>query len=122
MRFENAGIEGLSIELSRLTDIMKEAGFILAGQWDYQRVTYDRKFEVKGEIYYLRVQGFAIEGEIEENARHAVVKLLTPLLGKYYYPHGVEYGDGETFPNSLVDQSSKLLSQVKENIEAVINA
>ncbi|MFS0861354.1 YugN family protein [Fredinandcohnia sp. 179-A 10B2 NHS] len=122
MRFENAGIEGLSIELSRLTDIMREAGFILAGQWDYQRVTYDRKFEVKGEIYYLRVQGFAIEGEIEENARHTVVKLLTPLLGKYYYPHGVEYGDGETFPNSLVDQSSKLLSQVKENIEAVINA
>ncbi|MFT4416090.1 YugN family protein [Fredinandcohnia humi] len=121
MRFDNSGIENLSIELSRLSDIMKEAGFILAGQWDYERVTYDRKFEIKGEIFYLRLQAYAIEGEIEENARHTVVKLLTPILGKYYYPHGVEYGDGETFPNSLVEQCTRILSQVKENISAVAN-
>jgi hypothetical protein len=122
MRFENTGIENVTIELPRLTDIMRSEGFILAGQWDYERITYDRKFEIKGDIYYLRVQGHAVEGVIEENAKDAVVKLLTPFVGKYYYPHGVEYGENEVFPKTLVDQCERILAKVKENIDAVVNA
>ncbi|THE14351.1 hypothetical protein E1I69_03495 [Bacillus timonensis] len=122
MRFEKTGIENITIELPRLTDIMRSQGFILAGQWDYERITYDRKFEIKGDIYYLRVQGYAVEGIIEENAKDAVIKLLTPFVGKYYYPHGVEYGEDENFPASLVDQCNRILAKVKEDIDAVVNA
>ncbi|MEH7383922.1 YugN family protein [Bacillus sp. JJ1521] len=122
MRFENTGIENVTIELPRLTDIMRSEGFILAGQWDYERITYDRKFEIKGDTFYLRVQGFAVEGVIEENAKDAVIKLLTPFVGKYYYPHGVEYGEDENFPKSLVDQCNRILAKVKEEIDAVVNA
>ncbi|GGJ54878.1 hypothetical protein GGR02_000267 [Anoxybacillus voinovskiensis] len=119
MKFENTGIENQTAELSRLDELMKSLGFVRAGQWDYERVTYDRKFEVKGDVYYLRVQGYAIEGEVD--TRYAVIKLLTPLLGKHYYPHGVEYGEGENFPSSLVSQCQSLLAQVKEGL-AKINA
>jgi hypothetical protein len=51
---------------------------------------YDMKYENQstGEIFYLRVSVYAIQGEIED--RHAVVRMMTPLLGKHYYPHGVE--------------------------------
>lgn len=118
MRFENTGIENATIELSKLTDIMKEEGFVLAGQWDYDRVTYDRKFVIKGDTFYLRVQGYAIEGEVEENSKFAIIKLITPILGKHYYPHGVEYGEDENFPKSLVEQSNRILAKVKENISA----
>lgn len=119
MKFENTGIENQTAELSRLDELMASLGFVRAGQWDYERVTYDRKFEVKGDVYYLRVQGYAIEGEVD--TRHAVIKLLTPLLGKHYYPHGVEYGEGENFPSSLVSQCQSILAQVKEGL-AKINA
>ncbi|MDF0725315.1 YugN family protein [Cytobacillus sp. S13-E01] len=117
MKFDNTGIENQTVDLSRLNSLMEDLGFVLAGQWDYERATYDRKFETKGEVFYLRVQGYAIEGEIDSN--HAVVKILAPLLGKHYYPHGVEYGEGETFPKSLIEQSQKLIAQIKEGIEHI---
>ena len=115
MRLENTGIENESVELDRLTSIMEDLGFDLAGQWDYERVTYDRKFESKDGVFYLRVQGFAKEGDI--GGKHAVIQLLTPLLGKHYYPHGVEYGEGETFPNNIVSTSKSLLAQAKEQMD-----
>jgi hypothetical protein len=117
MKFENTGLENQTVDLSRLNDLMKELGFVLAGQWDYERVTYDRKFDLKGDVYYLRVQAFTTEGEIE--GKHAIVKLLTPLLGKHYYPHGVEYGDGETFPKTIVEQSTRLLTQLSDELEKI---
>jgi hypothetical protein len=42
---------------------------------------------------------------------------MTPLLGKHYYPHGVEYGEGENFPESLVNQCKKILSDIKAETE-----
>ncbi|MCA1029937.1 YugN-like family protein [Bacillus timonensis] len=117
MKFENTGLENHTVDLTRLNEVMEELGFVLAGQWDYERVTYDRKIETKNETFYLRVQGFAVEGDV--GGRHAVIKILTPLLGKHYYPHGVEYGEGENFPKAIVDQCSTLLSKVKENIEKI---
>ncbi|WP_100333755.1 YugN family protein [Bacillus alkalisoli] len=117
MRLENTGIENESLELDRLTVIMEELGFVLAGQWDYERVTFDRKFESKDGTFYLRVQGYAQEGDI--GGKHAVIQLLPPLLGKHYYPHGVEYGDGETFPNNIVSTSKSLLAQAKEQMEKI---
>jgi hypothetical protein len=118
MKFENTGLENITVDLSRLTDIMTELGFVLAGQWDYERVTYDRKIENKNDVYYLRVQGYAVEGNID--GKHAVIKLLTPLLGKHYYPHGVEYGDGETFPQAIVAQSDRTLSKLSEELQKII--
>ncbi|OKO94035.1 Phenylalanyl-tRNA synthetase alpha subunit [Geobacillus proteiniphilus] len=117
MKFENTGLENQTVELSRLDDIMERLGFVRAAQWDYERVTYDRKYVVKEGTYYLRVQGYAIEGDVD--SRYALIKLLTPILGKHYYPHGVEYGDDEHFPSSLVSQCQNVLAQVKSELEKI---
>ncbi|OCA85570.1 hypothetical protein A8F94_11835 [Bacillus sp. FJAT-27225] len=116
MKFENTGIENLKADLNRLDEIMLEHGLVREGQWDYERVTYDKKFQIKDDIYYLRLRGYAVEGDV--GSHQAVIQLLHPLLGKHYYPHGVEYGEGENFPASLVNQCKNLLDQVKEEIEA----
>jgi hypothetical protein len=42
---------------------------------------------------------------------------MTPLLGKHYYPHGVEYGEGENFPTSLVNQCKKILEGIKTEVD-----
>lgn len=113
MQFTNTKFNGAVVELTLLTEIMENNHFVLAGQWDYERVTYDYKFEILKDVYYLRVQGVAVEGDI--GSRHAEVKLL-PLLGKHYYPHGVEYGDDETFPTNVLQKANnsyKMSKRVK---------
>lgn len=115
MKFEKTGIEKKKADLVRLDEVMLSKGLVREGQWDYERVTYDRKFDLKEGVFYLRVFGHAVEGEIDTH--RAVIELMTPVLGKYYYPHGVEYGDDEVFPKSLVIQCEKLLSELKAEID-----
>jgi hypothetical protein len=116
MKFENTGLENLKVDLVRLDEIMKESGLIRESQWDYDRVTYDRKFEMKEGVFYLRVQGYAVEGDV--GANKATIQLITPILGKYYFPHGVEY-EGEDFPNSLVSQCKEILADLQKKIVTI---
>lgn len=115
MKFENTGYENFKADLNRLDEVMSDHGLIREGQWDYERVTYDKKFELKEGVFYLRVQGYAVEGDV--GAHRAIIQLMTPILGKHYYPHGVEYGEGEHFPKSLVNQCEKILTDVRTKIE-----
>lgn len=115
MKFENTGLEEVKLDLNYLDHIMSEKGLIREGQWDFERVTYDRKFELNEGVFYLRVMGYAVEGDVGSN--HALIQLKTPLLGKHYYPHGVEYGEGENFSESLVKQCEKLLTDIKKEID-----
>lgn len=115
MKFENTGLEELKADLTRLDEVMLEHGLVREGQWDYERVTYDRKFELKEGVFYLRVFGYAAEGD---NGSHkAVIQLMTPLLGKHYYPHGIEYGEGESFPKTLVSQCEKTLADIQSKVK-----
>lgn len=115
MKFENTGIESLKAELTRLDAVMDEHGLFRGDQWDYERVSYDRKYEMKEGTFYLRVQGYTVEGDV--GSKHAIIQLLPPILGKHYYPHGVEYGEDEVFPDSLVKQCEKVLIKLKEEID-----
>lgn len=117
MRFENTGYENIKADLNRIDEVMSDFGLVRAGQWDYERVTYDRKFELKEGIFYLRVFGYAAEGDV--GIHKATIQLMKPLLGKHYYPHGVEYGEGEQFPKALVSQCEKILADVKSQLEKI---
>lgn len=122
MRFEDVSIEGKIIHLSDLDRIFNKLGFHRGEQSDYERVTYDRKFENLDtkEVFYLRVQGYAVMGDVD--AGDAEIKLLTPLLGKHYYPHGVEYGEGENFPKHVVSKSKTLLDNAEKEIKSFAKA
>lgn len=112
MQFENTGIETLKLDLEQLDLIMEKNRMIRAGQWDYERVTYDHKFQIKEGIFYFRIQGYAVEGDV--GADQALIQLLPPILGKHYYPHGVEYGEDEHFPEHLVKQCNQMISSIYE--------
>ncbi|TCP30494.1 YugN-like protein [Scopulibacillus darangshiensis] len=114
MKFEEFDLEGIVLPFPELEHIMSKAGFLRGGPWDWERVTYDFKFENKndGSIYYLRFPVVAVESEIERNDAH--VKLFTPYLGKHYYPHGIEYD--EEFPEYVVNICKDRLSKIKESI------
>lgn len=118
MRLENTGIEDLILNVKTLTRIMESNGFMLGGSWDYERVTYDYKIESNETniTYYVRIQGYALEGDVDKG--NAVIKLMTPLLGRHYYPHGVEYGEDEGFSRDLIDKSHRLVESVQAPAEA----
>ncbi len=116
MRFEDTGLDNLTADLNRLDETMEEHGLVRAEQWDYERVSYDRKFKLMEGVYYLRVQAYATEGDV--GAHRATMKLITPILGKHYYPHGLEYGEAEYFPPSLVKQCEKILSEVQKEVSS----
>lgn len=111
MKFEGIGFKDKEVEFSVAEHVLGEAGFAHAGQWDYQRVTFDFKFEdlVNNDIYYLRVQAYATKGDIP--SANSVITFLDPILGKHYYPHGVEYS-GEEFPKHIIAKCKKKLEQV----------
>ncbi|GIO26039.1 YugN family protein [Ornithinibacillus bavariensis] len=119
MKLENLGIEDTVVDLKPLDHIMGKHAFIRAGQWDYERVTYDYKIgsNETNVTYYIRVQGYALEGDVDR--KDAVIKLLTPLLGKHYYPHGIEYGEEENFPENLVERARKILQSLSEELQSL---
>ncbi len=83
---------------------------------DYERVTYDHKFQIKEGTYYFRIEGYAVEGDV--GAHKATLQLITPILGKHYYPHGLEYGEDEFFPEHLVKKCNQMLAKIKKEAEA----
>lgn len=114
MYFENTGLENIEVDITLLEDIMNKHGLTKEGQWDYERVTYDRKFMVREGTYYLRVFAYAIDGDVDAN--DATVRVLKPVIGKHYYPHGIEYGEDEHFPDHLLKTSAEILASIKKEI------
>jgi len=88
---------------------------VRGGQWDYERVTYDKKYDIKEGIFYLRIFGYTTDGDVD--TRDAIMNLKKPVIGKYYYPHGVEYGEEENFPKSLLKDCEATLKAVYEVIK-----
>lgn len=116
MDFVNTGIEELAVSLIDLEDIAKRYDLVLAGQWDYERVTFDKKYTVSEGVYYLRVYGLTPNGDVGKN--EAVIEFITPQLGKHYYPHGVEYGDDEFYPSFVVNDCKKTLAGMVKDLQA----
>jgi hypothetical protein len=114
MKFEESGLNGKVVEFSLLEHVMESHGIIRAGQWDYERITYDYKFEdmTNGDVYYFRIPCHVLEAETE--TPHAKVELGTPYLGKHYYPHGVEYD--EEFPKHVTNQCNKLIEALHNEL------
>ena len=117
MRLENTGIEDILIDVKPLSHLMGNHAFIKGEQWDYERITYDYRINSpeKNVTYYIRIQGYAVEGDIDRG--NAVVKLLTPLLGKHYYPHGIEYGEEEGFSKSLIERATNLVTKASLDVQ-----
>lgn len=113
MYFENTSIENIVVDQEFLTDILKKHGLECHGAWDYDRMTFDRRFDVREGRFYLRVFCDAISGDV--GAHDATLKILKPAIGKYYYPHGIEYTD-EVFPSHLVKDCEQILDAVAKDL------
>ncbi len=115
MYIENTGLESMVVDLKLLTEVMEKYDLVTGEHWDYERITYDKKYVIKEGTYYLRVFGFTPTGDI--GSGRAEIHLKKPVIGKYYYPHGVEYGEDEVFPDNLVKDCEKTLQKVYDELK-----
>ncbi|WP_018921394.1 YugN family protein [Salsuginibacillus kocurii] len=116
MKLTNFDLQDKEVNFAKLKRVMEENSFVHAEQWDYQRATFDIKMLDKTDdaTYYLRVPVIAVDGEIPKKS--ATVKILTPYLGRHYYPHGVEYD--EEFPNKITSKCEAKLKAVEEELNS----
>src|SRR5699024_4997921 len=114
MKIENTGIDNKVVDILALNRIMGVHAFILGESWDYDRVTYDYRInsQEKNVTYYIRVQGEALEGDVD--TKTAVIKLKTLLPRRHYYSHAIEYGNEENFPKNLVERVNTIVSELNK--------
>lgn len=117
MYFENKTLENIVADQEVIEEVLKKYGLECHGAWDYDRMTFDRRFDLNEGCYYLRVFCTAVSGDVGTN--NAVLKFLKPALGKHYYPHGVEYGEDEVFPKHLVAKCEEILENAKKDFAAL---
>ncbi|HLQ71610.1 MAG TPA: YugN family protein [Bacillota bacterium] len=117
MELKDPGMKDVLIDIKPLNRLMGNHAFILGEHWDYVRVTYDYKIASKEKniTYYIRIQGYAVEGDVDN--KNAVIKLLPPIIGKHYYPTGIEYGEEENFPENLIERANNIVAKVQEDID-----
>ena len=113
MYFENTQLESIKVDQEVLTTVMRKFGLECDGGWDYDRMTFDRRFDVREGRYYLRVFCNAVSGDV--GAHNATLNILKPVIGKHYYPHGVEYTD-EVFPDHLVKECETILANLRKEL------
>ncbi|MCP1143911.1 YugN family protein [Lysinibacillus endophyticus] len=111
MYFDNKTLENITAPQEVLVSVMEKNGLECHGAWDYDRMTFDKRFDLKEGRYYLRVFCSAISGDVGNKS--AVLTIGKPAIGKYYYPHGVEYED-EVFPKHLVKECEQILASAKK--------
>lgn len=119
MYIENTQLENFTANQQLISSVMRKNGLECTGAWDFERMTFDRRFDIKEGTYYLRVFAEAKSGVIDPDAGSATISLLKPALGKYYYPHGVEYDD-EVFPTHLVKKCEQILENVQKELSSHI--
>ena len=115
MYIENTQLEDLKVDQEVLSTVMRKFGLECHGAWDYDRMVFDRCYDVREGRYYLRVFCNAVSGDV--GAHNATLNILKPAVGKYYYPHGVEYTD-EVFPEHLVKECQTVLTSVRSELQA----
>ncbi|MBO8171288.1 MAG: hypothetical protein H0Z33_05260 [Bacillaceae bacterium] len=113
MILKDTGIEGLELTFAELDFLLKENGFV-RWSWDYDHATYDYKYEEQDGVYYLRITGDVLEGEVEKG--ESVLRLYEPYIGKAVFPHGIDY-DIEV-PNQVLNNAKQKLSEVKSALVA----
>src|SRR5699024_12499528 len=119
MNLEDMGIGNAVLDIKPLDHLMGKHAFIRAGQWDYERVTYDYRIDSqeKGVTYYVRIFGEAIEGDVD--SRNAVIQLKALVIGKHYYLHGIAYVKEKNYHNHSIEHVRILVKDLLTDISYV---
>lgn len=83
-----SSITGKQYKLQYLEEKLKPKGYVIGGNWEYDRGSFDYKMNDEGQYLYLRVPFVAVKGALDE--RGTEVELQQPFLLAHQYESGID--------------------------------
>lgn len=124
-----SSVTGQQFQLQYLEERLKPLGYVIGGNWDYDKGSFDYKMSDEGEYLYLRVPFIATKGALD--VRGAEVELQQPYLLAHQYESGIDQ-DAESagmlnqfqepedpdaeFPSEWKDTGIQLVRQLEQTI------
>ena len=103
------GLEGKTASFGVVSDCIRELGYHIGGNWDYDRGCFDHILcQEGGETIYIRIPFIVTEGELDDY--EASIKFGTPYIIKHVVHVGIDR-DGD----SLLDATG--FSQFQQPID-----
>ncbi|MBS4220884.1 YugN-like family protein [Bacillus sp. FJAT-49711] len=84
----NSKIEGGQYNLHKLEQLMKPKGYVIGGNWDYDRGFFDYKMADDDGYQFLRIPFTAVEGQLDTPG--VSVQLGTPFVLSHVYQKGLD--------------------------------
>lgn len=81
-------IEGNDFSLHKLEQLLKPQGYVIGGNWDYDKGFFDYKMADDDGYQFLRIPFEAVEGELDK--RGTIVRLGTPFVLSHVYQRGID--------------------------------
>lgn len=81
-------IEGETFQLYKLEQLLKPLGYVIGGNWDYDKGAFDYKIADEDGYQFLRVPFEAVSGQLD--AKGAVVRLGTPYILSHVYEENLD--------------------------------
>lgn len=124
-------ITGKQYKLQYLEEKLKPKGYVIGGNWEYDRGSFDYKLSDENERYlYLRVPFVAVKGALDE--RGTEVELQKPYLLAHQYESGIdEHADhagmlnqfqspedkDAHFPEEWIDKGVELVRELEQILQ-----
>ncbi|MFX3622898.1 MAG: YugN-like family protein [Ectobacillus sp.] len=81
-------IEGQTFQLYKLEQLLKPFGYVIGGNWDYEKGSFDYKIDDEEGYQFLRVPFEAVSGQLD--AKGAMVRLGTPYVLSHVYQENLD--------------------------------
>lgn len=80
-------LEGRRYNLHKLEQLLKPRGYVIGGNWDYDRGFFDYKMAEDEGYQFLRIPFTAVEGQLD--SKGTIVSLGTPFVLEHVYQGGL---------------------------------
>lgn len=83
-----SSVTGNQFRLHFLEEKLKPKGYVIGGNWEYDRGSFDYKMSDEDEYLYLRIPFVAVKGSLD--VRGVEVELQQPFLLAHQYESGID--------------------------------
>ncbi|MBO9130634.1 YugN-like family protein [Bacillus sp. 165] len=81
-------IEGEVFQLYKLEQLLKPLGYVIGGNWDYDKGMLDYQIDTENGYQFLRVPFEAVDGQLD--SKGTVVKIGTPYVLSHEYQDNLD--------------------------------
>ena len=103
-----SNLAGKQFDLYKLEQLLKPKGYVIGGNWEYDRGFFDYKIADENGYQFLRLPFMAVDGQLDTHS--CTVELGQPFLLTHIYQEGLD-------DHAHSDNSSATFNQFQEPVD-----